>query len=160
MRKKKDTVFSAEEIAEAMEQVYTFVMVSHDVFAHVHDYGGRDKMNMAEIHTLSLIADNPGISVSGVSEMWHRTLSAASQNVNKLCKKGLVEKRKENGDRKTLHLYATEQGEALSQLHKAFDRERISNVLKSLSENFTKKQLYTFLEVVRVGTGLLESDPY
>ena len=80
-------------------------------------------MNMAEIHTLSLIADNPGISVSGVSKMWNRTLSAASQNINKLVKKNLVEKRKEKGNNKTIHLYVTDEGKKLSDMHKAYDKK-------------------------------------
>lgn len=76
-----------------MERVYTFVSDCNDLYSAAKDYGNGDKMNMAEIHTLSLIADNPGISVSGVSKMWNRTLSAASQNINKLAKKNLIKKK-------------------------------------------------------------------
>ena len=64
-----------EFIINGMDMVYTFVMDSHDRYSSSRDYGNGEKMNMAEIHTLTLIADHPGITVSGVSEMWNRTLS-------------------------------------------------------------------------------------
>lgn len=82
-----------KSLTEGMERVYTFVSDCNDLYSAAKDYGNGDKMNMAEIHTLSLISDNPGISVSGVSKMWNRTLSAASQNINKLAKKNLIKKK-------------------------------------------------------------------
>lgn len=143
-------------LTEGMERVYTFVSDCNDLYSVAKDYGNGDKMNMAEIHTLSLIADNPGISVSGVSRMWNRTLSAASQNINKLAKKNLIKKKKENGNNKTIHLYVTENGQKLSDMHKAYDREELSKVTEDLLKIHTLDDLKTALNVIETGIALIE----
>lgn len=147
-----------ELLTESMERVYTFVADSYDMYSVARDYGNGDKMNMAEIHTLSLIADNPGISVSGVSKMWNRTPSAASQNINKLVKKNLIEKKKENGDRKTIHLYVTESGQKLSDMHKAYDRKELTEIAKALLQTHTFDELQTALQVIETGVTIVEKN--
>lgn len=145
-------------LTESMEHVYTFVSDSYDMYSAARDYGNGDKMNMAQIHTLSLIADNPGISVSGVSKMWNRTLSAASQNINKLVKKKLIEKRKEEGNQKTVHLYVTESGQKLSNMHKAYDRKELTKIAKVLLKMHTLDELKTALRVIETGITLVEKN--
>lgn len=145
-------------LTESMERVYTFVSDSYDMYTVARDYGNGDKMNMAQIHTLSLIADNPGISVSGVSKMWNRTLSAASQNINKLVKKNLIEKKKESGNRKTVHLYVTESGQKLSDMHKAYDRKELTKVSEVLLKTHTLDELKTALQVIETGITLVEKN--
>lgn len=145
-------------LTESMEHVYTFVSDSYDMYSAARDYGNGDKMNMAQIHTLSLIADNPGISVSGVSKMWNRTLSAASQNINKLVKKNLIEKKKENGNHKTIHLYVTESGQKLSDMHKAYDRKELTKVAEILLKTHTMDELETALKVIETGITILEKN--
>lgn len=145
-------------LTESMEHVYTFVSDSYDMYSAARDYGNGDKMNMAQIHTLSLIADNPGISVSGVSKMWNRTLSAASQNINKLVKKNLIEKKKENGNHKTIHLYVTESGQKLSDMHKAYDRKELTKVAEILLKMHTLDELKTALRVIETGITILEKN--
>lgn len=145
-------------LTESMEHVYTFVSDSYDMYSAARDYGNGDKMNMAQIHTLSLIADNPGISVSGVSKMWNRTLSAASQNINKLVKKNLIEKKKENGNHKTIHLYVTESGQKLSDMHKAYDRKELTKVAEVLLKTHTMDELKTALKVIETGITILEKN--
>lgn len=143
-------------LTENMECIYTFVSDSKDLYSVARDYGNGDKMNMAEIHTLSLIADNPGISVSGVSKMWNRTLSAASQNINKLEKKKLIEKKKENGNNKTIHLYVTESGQKLSDMHKAYDQEELLKITEVMLKIHTLDELKTALKVIETGISIIE----
>lgn len=145
-------------LTENMECIYTFVSDSKDLYSVARDYGNGDKMNMAEIHTLSLIADNPGISVSGVSKMWNRTLSAASQNINKLAKKKLIEKKKENGNNKTIHLYITESGQKLSDMHKAYDQEELLKIAEVMLKIHTLDELKTALKVIETGISIIEKN--
>lgn len=147
-----------ELLTESMERVYTFVSDSHDLYSVTRDYGNGDKMNMAEIHTLSLIADNPGISVSGVSKMWNRTLSAASQNINKLAKKNLIEKKKEKGNNRTIHLYVTESGQKLSDIHKAYDQRELTKIAEVLLKIHTFDELKTALKVIETGITIIEKN--
>ncbi len=145
-----------EQIADAMETVFTFVMESYESYTTPQDYGNGEKMNMAEIHTLSLIADNPGISVSEAAKMWDRTLSAASQNINKLYKKGLIEKKKEDGNNKRIHLYVTAAGQSLSDRHQAYDKREFQQTVQKLLQKHTKEDLLTTLDVIKTGLSVVE----
>lgn len=130
------------------ENVYRFVMESVDAYSTPRDYGTGDILNMVEIHTLSLIADQPGLCVTDVAKMWNRTLGAASRNVNRLCAKGLVRKEKLPGNDKTVHIYPTERGERLAKLHRAYDREQIAHVKDYLLTRHTEEELRHFHDVV------------
>ncbi|MCD7722336.1 MAG: MarR family winged helix-turn-helix transcriptional regulator [Clostridiales bacterium] len=145
------------EVEESMEIFYALVMESYDDYSKSRDYGNGQFMPMAEIHTLSLIAENGGILVSDVAKMWNRTLSAASQNVNKLVKKGLVKKVKEPGNNKAVHLYATEKGCELSKMHREYDDKSMSKVASVLLQRHTIDELRTAVSVLKTGLDLYEN---
>lgn len=151
---KKEAV-AIRHIADSMEIVYTFVIKNYEYYTKAQDYGNGEKMTMVEMHTLSLIADQPGIIVSDVARMWNRTLSAASQNINKLEKKDLIEKRKEPGNKKSLHLYVTDKGQRLSDTHKAFDRRELEALAERFLEQHSMAELETALDVMRAGLELM-----
>ncbi len=142
------------EAVKEMDVVYAFVMESYDNYSQARDYGNGQKMTMVEIHTLSLIANHPGIVITDVAQMWDRTLSAASQNVNKLVKKGLVTKVKEDGNNKSVHLYATDEGKLLSEKHENYDKQQIAETAKKLLEKHTYEELKTTANVLRTGIEL------
>lgn len=136
---------------QLMDDVYRFVMCSMDDYNAVHDYGTGKVLNMVEMHTLSMIADDPGLRVTDVAKMWNRTLGAASKNVNKLCVKGYVEKKKLPGNDKTVHLYPTEEGKKLAALHREYDRQHIADSLQYLLSKHTEEELRTYHRVLRSG---------
>lgn len=133
---------------QVMEDVYRFVMCSMDNYSAVHDYGTGEILNMVEIHTLSMIANNPGLRVTDVAKMWNRTLGAASKNVNKLCGKGYVEKKKLPGNDKAVHLYPTEAGRQLAALHREYDRKHIADLLQYLFARHSEEELLTYHRVL------------
>ena len=122
-----------------MEDVHRFIVYTSEDNYLPRDHGYGRFLNMVEIHTLELIVQHPGICVTEVAKVWNRTLAAASKNVNRLCEKGYVEKRKHPGNDKTVHLYPTEIGLELAQDHMRNDRKRLSNVMDILSEKYTEE---------------------
>ena len=147
-----------EELSAVMDTFYTLVMDSYENFTTAHDYGNGEKISMTEIHTLTLIADHPGILSSEVARMWNRTRSAATQNINRLHKRGWVEKRRENGNKKQLHLYVTPQGQALSDLHKKYDTAMLHQTVHNLLRFHSPEELWTTFEVMRTGIRLMEEN--
>ena len=124
-----------ERYVTMMEDVYRFVMYASDDYNTPHDYGTGSILNRVEMHTLAMIAAAPGICITDVARMWNRTLGAASKNVNRLCSKGYVEKRKLPGNDKTIHLHPTPEGEKLAKLHRQFDLEQGHSRLKSSAQS-------------------------
>ena len=78
------------QLSPRADLVYSFVTVYNSYINELRDYGTGLMINMVEVHTLTMIADNPGITVNELSKMWNRTKGAVSQNVAKLEKKGLI----------------------------------------------------------------------
>lgn len=137
-----------EEYLQTIEQLYTFVMCSMDSYMIPHDYGDGRVLSMIEIHTLGMIAENPGICITDVAKMWNRTLGAASKNVNKLQKKGYIVKKKLPGNNKNIHLYPTEEGQYLAELHKKYDKEENEKTLQELMARHSKEELSGFKAVL------------
>lgn len=145
-----------KELSVRADELYKFVVRYNEYINLARDYGTGELIGMVEVHTLTHIADNPGITVTEVAKLWERTLGAASQNVSKLVKKGLVRREKEKDNAKTVHLYATEKGEALATAHKVYDNLDITETLKDLLKECTVEEIDTFYRVLRVYNGLFD----
>lgn len=132
------------------DDIYRFVMVMMDHMKQPRDYGTGKILNMVEIHTLSMIAANPGICISDVAKKWNRTLSAASRNIDRLFAKGYVEKKKLDGNSKTIHLYLTEKGQKLADLHRAYDQEKTEKFSRLLAEEYSMEDLRKCNEMLKI----------
>ena len=138
-----------EKLLAAADQLYRFVMTVGDDLGAAHDYGTGKILNVVEMHTLALIAEQPGICVTEVASLWNRTRGAASRNVNRLASKGYVVKRKLPGDDKRIHLYPTQAGCRLAELHRRYDRERQTATLTRLLACHTPEELEIFFRVLQ-----------
>ena len=142
---KKDLYYELNENADIM---YQFVMMYGDYIRTVRDYGTGEKIGMVEVHTLTFIADNPGVQIGRIAQLWNRTDGAVSQTVAKLVSRGLVEKRRgENG--KHRHCYATPAGQRLAEAHKKYDVTSLESDNRILSEHFTEDELSCFYRIMR-----------
>lgn len=139
------------------DRLYQFVMSYHDYIYSARDYGNGDSIKMVEVHTLSLIESNPGISVSELAQMWNRTKGTVSVNVTSLEKKGYIFRRKENGNAKVVHLYPTPKGIELSTMHKAYDNLESAHIQRELLRKFSTEDLDTFYRVIGTYLDLLSS---
>lgn len=142
-----DKIYS--ELSPRADILYRFVMTYADYINGVRDYGTNISINMVEVHTLSMIEDNPGITVSQLAKRWERTKGAISQNVSKLEKKGLVQKIKDEKNNKIVHLFVTKDGEHLSTAHKIYDITDIMQTQQELLENCTIEEINTFYKVLQ-----------
>lgn len=130
------------------DRLYQFVMYYHDYIYSARDYGNGDTIKMVEVHTLSMIESNPGISVSELAQMWNRTKGTVSVNVSALEKKGYIYRQKENGNAKVIHLYPTQKGIELSTLHKAYDTAESAQIQAALLRRFSAEEIDTFYKII------------
>lgn len=145
-----------KELSVRADELYKFVIRYNEYINMARDYGTGELIGMVEVHILTMIADNPGITVTEVSKLWGRTLGAASQTVTKLVKKGLITREKENDNAKTVHLYATEHGSSLATSHKAYDNVDITQTLHDLLKECSIEEVDTFYKVLHVYNSLFD----
>jgi DNA-binding MarR family transcriptional regulator len=136
--------------------IYKFVMKYNDYMKTARDYGTGEIINMMEVHTLTVIEENPGITVTEVALEWNRTKGAVSQILAKLEKRDLIIRKKEHGNAKNVHLYVTDKGEVLSKAHKNYDIKELTWAEKTLRKSFTTEEINLFYKVMQKYTELLD----
>ena len=147
------------QLSPRADLVYSFVSIYNSYINEKRIYGGvGPEINMVEVHTLTMISDTPGITVSELSKMWNRTKGAVSQNVAKLEKKGLITRKQNDEDGRIAHLYATETGQRLSTAHKMYDNLDIMQTQQELLAECTIEQLDAFYKVLKTYISLFDKD--
>ena len=152
---KDDIQNKYNELNSKANIIYKFVTTYSDYIKKPRDYGTGDIINMVEVHILTIIEENPGITATEVALGWNRTKGAISQTIAKLENKGLILRKKEETNAKNIHLYATEQVKRLSQAHKAYDIEELTVANEILSEDFTAEEIDIFYKIMNKYTNLL-----
>ncbi len=138
-----------EKFTAEMDLLYKFVLMGSGFMFKQRDYGTGEVFNIVEIHTLAMIADDPGICISDVARRWNRTLGAASRNVDKLQSKGYIEKKKLDGNNKTIRLYPTEKGMDLARLHNECDKQKVQELTERVLECHSQGEIIDFFSVLK-----------
>jgi len=138
--------------------IYQFVMKYNDYILSTHDYGEGIPLTMIEAHTLTYIEDNPGITVTELAAYWNKTKGAISQTVSRLEEKGLVIKKKKEGNAKNLHLYPTETGIRVSKAHKLYDTIDIAKTMGELRKECSAEEIESFYKVLAVYNKVIKND--
>lgn len=138
-----------EQVSPRANELYQFVIHYNEYMNQPRDYDGSGELiNMVEIHILTIIEDQPGITVSQLAIKWGTTKGAVSQTLKKLEKKELIFRQNENDNAKTIHLYPTEKGDRLSTAHKSYDNADILQTQHDLLKSCTLEEVDTFYKVV------------
>lgn len=143
------------QLSPRADLLYSFVILYDAYINGRRDYGTGMLINMVEVHTLTMIADQPGVTVSELSIMWGRTKGAVSQNVSKLEQKKLVTRMRDKKDAKIVHLYVTKEGEQLSMAHKLYDIMDIMQTQRDLMQSCTIEEINSFFKVLQEYKNLL-----
>ena len=110
---------------EYSDVIYRYTQLVAAGVQSQQDYGTGELYTSLEVHTVTLIEENPGITASKIAEETLRTKSAVSQMIAKLEAKELVFRKKDPNNGKQLFLFVTPKGKHLSLCHKAYDEKNI-----------------------------------
>lgn len=128
--------------------LFDFAVAYADGANLTRDFGNGKAYSPAEVHMITRIAENPGITVTELARRGNRTKGAISQVVKRLEEKGLVEKRKNTENCSRTLLFATEEGRRLGQCHKERDQQRIERMEQQLEAQVGKEALDRFYDVL------------
>ena len=123
-----------------------YQQVGQDYYKTLRDYGTGEFYTSTEVHMVSRIEENPGITASRIAEETLRTKSAVSQMIAKLEAKGLVYRVKDPNNGKQHFLYVTEKGKELSLCHKAYDEK--ASPIEGLVAHFGMDTMEKYAAVV------------
>ncbi|MEG0764787.1 MAG: MarR family transcriptional regulator [Pseudoflavonifractor sp.] len=146
------------ELNRYANEIYEFVIKYNEYIYQARDYGNGDPMKMVEVHTLSMIEDHPGITVSELAKLWMRTKGTVSVNVSTLEQKGYIYRQKEGNNAKVVHLYLTPEGVELSTIHKSYDNLDIVQTQNDLLKSCSPEELDSFYKVLHAYLLLLTEE--
>lgn len=135
-----ETLF--EKIWKSQDHAFG-LMLEYDSLPHQY---GSYTLHQAEAHVITLVAENPDITVTDISAILKKTPSACSQMIRKLREKGWVAQFRNENNNREYKLRITEEGQKVYADHDSFDRECKARTFQKL-EGFTTDQLNTYLEV-------------
>ncbi len=95
---------------ETLKQFRIIIGATRSHFRSVEELCG---VSGAQLWILSTIAQSPGITVSKLSEALSVHVSTASNMLNKLAKIGLVDRQRNEDDRRTVNLQLTKNGQTV-----------------------------------------------
>lgn len=124
--------------------------LGQDYYKELRNYGTGELYTSTEVHMVTRIEENPGITASKIAEDACRTKSAVSQMISKLEAKELIFREKDPNNGKQHFLYVTPKGRHLSLCHKAYDEatlpleEMVAKFGVDAVENFVDMMEYLF----------------
>lgn len=91
------------------------------------------KLSMTEIHTIEVIGESNRPIMSEVAEKLKITIGTLSIAINRLVKKGYIEKNTNKEDKRAFNLSLTGKGEKVFKVHAGFHKEMIDAVINDLT---------------------------
>ena len=90
-------------------------------------------ISITEIHTIEAIGMYSERTMSEVAQKLKITVSTLTTAINRLIKKGYVERKRIEEDRRVVLVKLTKRGKLADRLHQKFHREMINNAIEGLS---------------------------
>jgi DNA-binding MarR family transcriptional regulator len=104
---------------------------------------------MKEMHTIARIYEEPGITLSEIADIENKTRSCLSQRINKLEKKGLIQKIKSQDEYKKTNLFVTDHGRMVAEYHARLDERNYSRVMEHLNK-WSEHEFEKYIELLSI----------
>ena len=112
-------------------------------------------VSIKEMHTIDVIGSTPNATPSDISRELMVTLGTVTTSLNNLERKGYIERRRSEVDRRVVHLSLTKNGRLLYRLHQQFHKRMVNQIIGDMSPEEKKvmqkglQNLYRFLEEIK-----------
>ena len=134
---------------------YRFCQIHAESYKRQIDYGTGEQYASAEVHLITQIADNPGITSTEIAQTTGRSKSAVSQIITKLESKGLIRRERSQKNLRFTSLYVTPKGLKLSKAHKEYDCSNVTPYLEDYIALFVLEAVQHFYDIMEYQVGLL-----
>lgn len=137
-----------EIFTQLMDKLFEFSSISGVNQNIPRTYGTTDVLYMAEVHLLRDINNMENATVTRLAESHRKSKSAMTQLVNKLEKKGLVKKCRNQGSRH-IFLTPTEKGKLVAKYHDTLDAKEYSQLLMNLTD-YTEEEFEKITRFIQI----------
>ena len=148
-----------QRVVEMMPVLKNFILTASEILSAPKEYGD-SKVNSAEMQTLNLVAQKPGVKITDIATDRGRSLAAASRKVDRLVEKGYLEKRKLSDNKKNICLFLTDQGQRIADHYMQCDCDKLAKEAEHLLDIYTLEEIEKFFEMVKTMQQIVEEEFY
>ncbi|EHJ57046.1 hypothetical protein HMPREF9318_02005 [Streptococcus urinalis FB127-CNA-2] len=91
-------------------------------------------VSLKEMHTIEIIGKHKNVTPSDIARELMITLGTVTTSLNKLEKKGYIERTRSKTDRRVVYLSLTKKGRLLDRLHSKFHRNMVTHVTSEMCD--------------------------
>ncbi|GLC82985.1 MarR family winged helix-turn-helix transcriptional regulator [Lacrimispora brassicae] len=117
----------------------------NDYNAMLHDYNGTI-LYQAESQFINMIGRNPGITITELSLIYYKSVSACSQLMRRMKNKGWIYQQRNQSNNREYKLYLTEEGKVIYHNHLKFEEACYQRACGMLDE-FCEEQLKNYIAI-------------
>ncbi|KRM19393.1 MarR family transcriptional regulator [Ligilactobacillus hayakitensis DSM 18933 = JCM 14209] len=121
-------------INDALEKIYADILWIEEKELRKSNF---NDITIKELHAINAISMYDHQTASQVAKKLHLSPGTLTSTVDRLCKKGYVERIRQDSDRRVIRLGLTRKGRLVFRAHEAFHKMMVKSFLKDLDENET-----------------------
>ena len=131
----------SEKLNNAIEETYQLINKLEEQIVK----NSSVDLTISEIHVVEAVAKNDTTesctdtagtkTISEIAQILNITLPSVTISINKLQKKGYVEKLKCKNDGRSVRVKLTKRGEKINNVHRHFHKKLVNNLVLNLTEN-------------------------
>lgn len=91
-------------------------------------------VSLKEMHTLDIIGKHPEVTPSDIAKELLLTLGTVTTSLNKLERKGYIERHRSATDRRVVHITLTSKGRLLYRLHHKFHKNMVMRIIEDMDD--------------------------
>lgn len=137
-----------ELFLDMLEELDKGVNLIEEYDSQLHDYNGVI-LYQAESQLIKMIGNMPGISAAECARKLNKTLSACSQLIKKLKKKGWIEQVRNELNNRVYNLYLSEEGKIIFENHSRFEEKCYKRTF-TLLKDCTAEDMQAYIRVQKL----------
>ncbi|MCR5200940.1 MAG: MarR family transcriptional regulator [Saccharofermentans sp.] len=121
-----------QNMAETLVSIFEKVLVAEEKSLQK---GYFSNLSLAEMHTLDAIGPYESRTMTETAQILGITVGTLTVSVDRLVKKGFVERRRDEGDRRVVRISLTRDGKLAARMHGKFHKVLAKHILEPYTED-------------------------
>lgn len=118
-----------DQINEYLVNIFNRILIIEEMSLRTSQF---NDVSLKEMHTIEIIGKRPQVTPSDIARELMVTLGTVTTSLNKLEKKGYIERTRSDLDRRVVYLSLTKKGKLLNRLHAKFHKSMVTHIIEDL----------------------------
>lgn len=122
-------ILDYKQINTYLVDIFNKIMIIEEMSLKTSQF---NDVSLKEMHTVDIIGKNANVTPSDIAHELLVTLGTVTTSLNKLEKKGYIERTRSQLDRRVVYLTLTQKGRLLYRLHNRFHKNVVNRITEAM----------------------------